>query len=143
MKQLLVYGGLIRGEINALVNSRCPFNTIMITLQRAMTRVGVEAISESMGSLLKKQYQINMNLSSLLKETQILYHSPDYSKADLFLEKAFTLYKSKHCSNGRGGAFLKHPDRKICRFKKRSEDIPTESTVIETLKSRTKYGWRI
>ena len=83
-----------------------------------MTRVGVEAIKESMGSLLKKQYQINMNLSSVLKETQILSHGPDYSKANLFLDKAFRLYKSQHSSNGRGVAFLKHPDRKICRFKK-------------------------
>ena len=139
MKQLLVYGELIRGERNGRGTS-CPFKSILIPLQRAMTRIGVEAITESMGSLLKKQYQINMKLSSLLKETQILYHGPDYSKAKNFLDKAFELYKSRHCAHGRGGAFLKHPMRKIQRFKKISAQIPSESTVVETLKLRNKFG---
>ena len=62
VKQLVVYGDMIK---NALAEgSNCI--SIYIPLQRAMVRLGIEAITESMGSRLKLQYQVNMNIETLL-----------------------------------------------------------------------------
>ena len=52
IKQLEVYGDLIREA----AKSGTTFPSVLMLLQRAITRVGVEGITESMGSLLKKQY---------------------------------------------------------------------------------------
>ena len=56
-----------------------------------MTRLGVGAITESMGSLLKMQYKVNMNIETLLYETQLVYHGPVFYEAKPFLHKTFKL----------------------------------------------------
>ena len=139
MKQLLVYGDLIREEANLPDSRKSNFQFVLGTLQRAMTRIGVEAITESMGSLLKQQYQTNQNINTLMVETQILYNCPDFNVAGPFIDQALKVYMSQHNVKGRGGAFLKHPVRR----KKRQdnfEDCPTGSTVINNRKLRNKFG---
>ena len=88
---------------------------IFIPLQRALVRIGVEAITESMGSLLKMQYKVNMNIQTLLCETQICNHGPNFGHAMPFLKKCYEVYKDKYCENGHGGSFVKHSDRQANR----------------------------
>ena len=80
--QLQVYGDLIRKELSVVGGSL--FRVIFIPLCRAMTRLTVEAITESMGSLLKMQYQVNMNIETLLHETQIVIMDQNFTKLNHF-----------------------------------------------------------
>ena len=131
--QLQVYGDLIRQELSVSGAGKSSFNIIFIPLCSAMTRLGVEAITESMGSLLKMQYQVNMNIETLLHETQLVYHGPDFHNAKAILQKAFKLYKSIHCVNGRGGSFVK--DRQAKRWEKQGLEPPEDSVVLASLKN--------
>ena len=79
--QIQFYGNMIR---EALFSGETPF--IFIPLRRALTGLGVEAITESMGSLLKLQYQVNMNIETLLQEKQMVYHAPDFDHVQPFLD---------------------------------------------------------
>ena len=68
--QLKLYGDLIREALSSTEES--PFKTIFTPLCRAMTRLGVEAITESMGSLLKLQYKVNMNIETAARDPNSL-----------------------------------------------------------------------
>ena len=88
-----------------------------------------------MGSLLKLQYQVNMNIETLLQETQIVYHAPDFDHAQPFLDKAFTYYKETYCANGRGGSFVQR-DRQARRFRRCGDHPPEDSVVLKRLNRR-------